>query len=111
MEEEMELEYRVAFELIAVAGNSKAASMAAIDAAAQYNFEEAEAHLKTADEQMIAAHEIQTELLQNECRGQKTNVNIILVHAQDHLTTALMMRDQADIILRLYRTIEQLSKR
>lgn len=111
MDNEMELEYQVAFELIAVAGDSKAESMAAINAAAEFNFEEAQEHLKVADERMVAAHEIQTEMLQNECRGQKANVNIILVHAQDHLTTAIIMRDQADIMLRLYRTIEQLSKK
>ncbi len=34
-------------------------------------------------------------MLQQEARGDKVPVNIILVHAQDHLTMALMMRDMA----------------
>lgn len=109
--EEMAPEYQIAFELIAVAGDSKAESMAAIDAAAEFKFDEAAEHLKAADERMVEAHEIQTDMLQNECQGQKTDVNIILVHAQDHLTTAIIMRDQADMMIRLYRTIQKLSEK
>ena len=108
--EEMEMEYRVAFELIAVAGDSKAESMAAIEAASEGRFDEAEERLKAADQQMAEAHHIQTDLLQREGNGEKTNVNIILVHAQDHLTTAIIMRDQAEMMIKLYRRIQELSK-
>lgn len=108
-DDEMSVEYRIAFELIAVAGDSKAESMAAIESASMFQFEEAQKHLKTADERMADAHHIQTDMLQKEAAGEKTDVNIILVHAQDHLTTAIVMRDQADMMIKLYRTIEKLS--
>lgn len=98
MDDEMELEYQVAFELIAVAGDSKAESMAAINAAAEFNFEEAQEHLKVADERMVAAHEIQTEMLQNECRGQKANMafsyyasNTVTTHQEGEKTSGNMM--------------------
>ena len=110
-DEEMELEYKTAFELIAVAGESKAESMAAIEAASEFRFDEAKEHLKAADAQMVAAHEVQTDMLQQEAEGNKVKVNIILVHAQDHLTTAMIMRDQADLIMRLYRTIQEMHQK
>ena len=109
MNDELDVGYQIAFELIAVAGDSKAESMAAIDAASKFQFEEAQKHLEAADEGMAQAHHIQTDMLQKEAAGQKTDVNIILVHAQDHLTTAIIMRDQAEIMVNLYRTIEKLS--
>ncbi len=108
--DEMTMEYQVAFELIAVAGDSKAESMAAIEAASEFRFEEAQELLKSADEKMAEAHHIQTDMLQREASGQKADVNIILVHAQDHLTTAIIMRDQAEMMIKLYKTIEKLSK-
>lgn len=110
VEEELEEEYMIAFQLVAVAGDSKAESMAAINAAEEFKFDEAEAHLKAADAKMNEAHNIQTGMLQKEASGEKVKVNIILVHAQDHLTSAMIMRDQADTMVRLYRTIEKLSK-
>lgn len=108
--EEMAMEYQIAFELIAVAGDSKVESMAAIEDASEFRFEEAQERLKAADEKMAEAHHIQTDLLQKEASGEKTEVNIILVHAQDHLTTAIIMRDQAEMMIRLYQTIEKLSR-
>lgn len=105
MNEEFDEIYEEAFALIGIAGDSKAESMAAIDCARQGDFEGARAHLANADEAMVKAHDSQTAMLQQEAEGNPVKVNIILVHAQDHLTMAIMMRDMAEQMVTLYEAV------
>ena len=44
-------------------------------------------------------------MLQQEAEGNPVKVNIILVHAQDHLTMAMMMRDMAEQFVNLYQLV------
>ncbi len=99
--------YETAFNLILNAGNSKSKSMMAIEEAREFNFEEAETLIKEAREDLRAAHQTQTDLIQGEARGEKTELSLIMVHAQDHLTTAMMMVDQAEEFLNLYRLLSK----
>lgn len=101
-------DYAVAFQLIMNAGNSKSFSMMAMEAARNFDFEEAEKHLKEAEAQMREAHQSQIDMIQQEAQGNPVPVNIILVHAQDHLTMAMMAKDQATEIVNLYRMIKEL---
>ena len=100
-----EEEYQEAFQLIAFAGDSKSDSMRAIAEAKKGNYEEAEELLKSAEEKLNKSHVAQFDLIQKEAGGDKVPVNIILVHAQDHVTMAIMMKDIAAEILDLYRQI------
>lgn len=99
--------YEASFQLIGIAGDSKAESMAAIECAKTGDFEGAEKHLAAADKSMVEAHESQTAMLQQEAEGNPVAVNIILVHAQDHLTMAQMARDMADQMIALYKEIRK----
>ncbi len=104
----MDENYASAFQLIMNAGNSKSFSMMAMEAAREFNFQEAENHLKEAEAEMRAAHQSQIDMIQQEAQGNPVDVNIILVHAQDHLTMAMMAKDQAAEVLNLYRMIKEL---
>ncbi len=99
----LDRDYGVAFQLIAAAGDSKSDSMHAIRAAREGNFEKAEQFLKSADEKMNQAHEIQFDMIQQESSGNLVAVNIILVHAQDHLAMAMVVKDMAEEITELYK--------
>jgi len=103
-----EEKYAVPFEIILSAGNSKAASFAAIEAAKGGDFEEAKNSLKEAEQEMKAAHDAQLDLMQNEAEGNPVEVNIMLVHAQDHLTMATMARDLAEEFVDVYRVLYEL---
>lgn len=94
--------YEDAFKLIAAAGNAKSQAMMAIREAREGNFEEARKLLVLADEDLHSAHRAQTKLLTEEARGNTIDVNIILVHAQDHLTGAMLVRDLAEEFIELY---------
>ncbi|HAJ70134.1 MAG TPA: PTS cellobiose transporter subunit IIA [Alkalibacterium sp.] len=93
----------IAFQIILFAGNGKSSAMEAIQAAKDGDFKEADAKLKEAGEELSKAHSVQTELLQEEAKGEGKGVSVILVHSQDHLMTAMTLRDLAIEIIELHR--------
>ena len=103
-----EEKYEIAFQVIMNAGNSKSSSMMAIEAAREFEFEEAEKYIKEAEKELREAHHSQTELIKQERIGKGVDVNIILVHSQDHLTMAITAKDQAEEFLNMYRMIKEL---
>lgn len=107
MNEDLDAVYEASFQLIGFAGDSKAESMAAIECAKAGDFAAAAEHLAAADKTMVEAHECQTDMLRQEAQGNPVAVNIILVHAQDHLTMAQMARDMADQMIALYKEIRK----
>ncbi|MDK2920315.1 MAG: cellobiose system component [Candidatus Petromonas sp.] len=94
----------LAFQLILFAGNGRSYAMEAIQEAKKGNFEKAEELIKKAGEEIGQAHKFQTELIHQEAQGQPVAVNILLVHAQDHLMTSMVVRDLANEIIELYRS-------
>lgn len=105
-----EKNYEIAFQLIMNAGNSKSASVMAQEAAKKFDFERADQHLKEAELEMRKAHQCQIDMIQQEAQGTPVEVNIILVHAQDHLTMAMMAMDQAKELIEVYKILHKLMK-
>ncbi|WP_024293698.1 PTS lactose/cellobiose transporter subunit IIA [Lacrimispora indolis] len=101
-----EKDYGVAFQLIMNAGDSKSASMMAIEAARKFDFVTAQQYLKEAEAQMRLAHQCQIDMIQQEAAGRPVEVNIILVHAQDHLTMAMMAKERAEELIHVYHMIK-----
>ncbi len=101
-------DYDVAFKMIGTAGNAKSESMLAIRAAREGNLAETAEILARADESLHEAHKLQTGLITQEARGNSVVMNVILVHAQDHLTGALLMRDLATEFVLLYEELAAL---
>ena len=88
--------------LIAGAGDSRSYSMEAIMRAKEGHFDEARACLQKAKEAMVDTHDIQTQLIKGEMLGEKSELTLLMVHAQDHLTFAMLSRDLATEIIELY---------
>lgn len=76
--------------LIVEAGNARGAAFSALEKAKQKQFDEADSLLKQAEESMTKAHNQQTQLLSAEANGTIDQVNLLTVHAQDHLMTAIL---------------------
>lgn len=94
---------QVAFTIILHAGEARSHALEALKAAREQKFSEAEASLALAKKQLIAAHQIQTELLQAEARGEKKEVNLLLIHAQDHLMTAILAKDLIEEMVLMFK--------
>jgi len=56
---------------------------------------------------MSGAHECQLVLVRSEINDQHVELNIILVHAQDHLIIATIARDLAEESIRLYACLDK----
>ncbi|MFB6468392.1 PTS lactose/cellobiose transporter subunit IIA [Cytobacillus sp. Hz8] len=93
----------IAFQIILFAGNGKSNAMEAIQEAKAGNFEEADKLIEEASTELGKAHGFQTRLLQEEASGTGAEVNVILIHSQDHLMTAMTVRDLAIEIIEIYR--------
>ena len=106
----MDEKYAIAFDLITKAGNAKASALLAIQAARDYDFEKAQELLKQADEEMVLAHHAQFELIQNEAQGKAVDINVILVHAQDHMAMAIMAKDNAEEFIHLYQSQQKIEE-
>mgnify|MGYP002232898424 FL=1 len=59
---------------------------------------------------MNAAHQIQTDLIQAEARGEQQQFGLIMVHAQDHLTMAMLSIDHTKSIMQVYQKLYQYEK-
>jgi cellobiose PTS system EIIA component len=96
----------IIFQLILHGGNGRSHAMEAIAAAKRGDFAEARKQLQKAAEELQAAHHIQTKLIQNEARGQKESVTLLMVHAQDHLMNAITVKELANEFVELYGTLQ-----
>jgi len=93
----------ISFQIILNGGNARALAMEAINFAKAGDYESAEKKLEEANEAIRNAHQFQTGLIQREAQGERVEVRILLIHAQDHLMNAMTVLDLAQEIIELYR--------
>ncbi|MCI8400730.1 MAG: PTS lactose/cellobiose transporter subunit IIA [Lachnospiraceae bacterium] len=105
-----EQNYEQHFQLIVAAGESRTKSMLAIEAAREGRFEDAQRLLNEASDVHVQAHDLQMEMLRKEAEGDPVTVNIIAVHAQDHLTMATLIEDIATEQIETYRRLKALEE-
>lgn len=96
----------IAMELVGNAGESRSLAFEALNAAKKGDYEEAEKKLQESKEKMLRAHHIQTELICKEADGEKVELGLIMVHAQDHLMTAILARDLITEMIEVYKKIK-----
>lgn len=80
----------VAMSIIANSGAARSTVFEALREARKGNFEKAEEMMKSAEELINEVHRIQMGLLVSEANGEKVDINILLVHSQDHFMTSLL---------------------
>lgn len=108
MEENEELESKsvqIATQVIIHAGNARSLVYEAFKDMEGNDFLAAEAKIVQAQEEISSAHNVQTEVIQAEARGDKVQVTLLLTHAQDTLMIAMselqMARHMVDILIKL----------
>lgn len=90
------MEYQeIVFKLIVNGGNARSNSMLAIKLAKQGKIEEAKDKIREAEEDLQKAHEVQTNLIQNEAAGEHAEISLLMIHGQDHLMNAITVKDIA----------------
>ncbi len=94
---------QIVFTIIMHAGDARSHALEALRYAREGNSDEAEKSMAKAKTELVEAHHIQTELLQAEARGEKQEINLLLIHAQDHLMTAILAKDLIEELMLIYK--------
>ncbi|MDQ0362654.1 PTS lactose/cellobiose transporter subunit IIA [Breznakia pachnodae] len=100
-------EATIPFTLILHAGNSHSLSMEAVRLAKQKEFEQASAKFDEAQEELNNAHKVQTDILFSDQKNGDNNkypIDLLMVHAQDHITMATVCLDLCREICDLYQS-------
>ena len=101
---------RIAFGLIAQAGDARSKAYEALALAKQGDFAGAKELIEQAEASVLEAHHIQTSLLTKEASGNHTEVNVMLVHAQDHLMTAILAKELIAEMIEMYQAMGNLNQ-
>ncbi|OOM06445.1 PTS cellobiose transporter subunit IIA [Clostridium saccharobutylicum] len=98
----------VAFEIILHSGDARTIVHEGLTLMKQGKFEEAEKKMEDANNELLEAHKSQTKLLQDYANGDEIIMEVIMVHAQDHLMTTMTLREMAIEFLAMYTQIYEL---
>ena len=101
---------QMSFQLILHAGNAKSFAMEAIRFAKKHNFSESEEKLAEAKKDLTVAHKAQYELLAQFSSGHEISVDVLMVHAQDHVSGAALTIEMAEEIIELHKEIFSLKE-
>ncbi len=94
-----------AFEIISYAGNARASAVMATENAREGKFDESDRLIKEAQKDEVKAHELLFELLRKEASGENYDVDLMIVHAQDHLTMASLSLENAKEFNHIYKLL------
>ncbi len=100
MDDEMSM---ISFGIIANAGDARSFAFEALAAAKEGKFDEADELMKKSEDAVTLAHKAQTDLLFAEMNGEKHPVDVLLVHGQDHLMTAMLAQELIKELILLYK--------
>ncbi len=97
----------IAMTIVGNAGEARSLAFEALRKAKEGDYEKAQEYLEKSKERSLAAHEMQTELICNEADGKGIEMNLLMVHAQDHLMTSMLARELIEEMIALYKKIEK----
>ena len=97
----------MAFEIIMHSGNGRSTIHEAFALMREAKFTDADAKLAEAKEALTEAHGAQTGLLHQMASGADIKVDVLLVHAQDHLMTTMTLHEVALEMLFLHRELKK----
>jgi PTS system cellobiose-specific IIA component len=96
--------------IIINAGDCKNHSYMALNLVNEGKYEEADKEIVLANDALAKAHDSQTEMLQKEAAGEKIELSVLFVHAQDHLMTAITEKNLIQQIMELRKVVNTLVK-
>ncbi len=100
----------ISMQLIAAAGDAKGCAFEALTEANDGNFERAEELLKEATAATLPVHKEQMALISAMANGEDVPVNVLLIHAQDHLMNSELAQDLIKELITLYKRVDSLEK-
>lgn len=100
----------IIFSLITHSGSARSYIFEAFKEVEGCNMEKAHELMELAKSELLKAHSIQTKLIQNEAAGENIQVNLLMVHAQDHLMTSILAKDLIERMVVMQQKINRLER-
>lgn len=101
------MDYQNSFKIILHAGNAKSLVLQSIQSAEENDFEQAKKLIEEANQEMLAAHEQHKSLLVQLANGERVDVDLMMVHAEDHLNSANEEILLAQHLIKIYKRLEE----
>ncbi len=108
--EENSLLISTAMKIILNAGNARTKADAALNLVNELHFQEAHQKILEARDDIKKAHQVQTEIIQNEAAGQNYEPCLLFNHAQDTLMTIMSEVNLIEKMIMLFETLYQLKE-
>lgn len=105
MDESIDMESMV-MELIINAGEARSCAMQALYAAKAGRWNDVDQALAEASAATKRAHDTQTMLIGMDEGTGKIPVNLIMVHAQDHIMTSMLAREMIEELIEVHRQLQ-----
>lgn len=93
----------IVFTIISHSGSAKSMCFEALRSARNGDFERAEELLKEAKEELYETHDIQNSMIQKEACGERQEVTLLLMHAEDHLMNSMLAKDLIEEMVEMYK--------
>lgn len=101
----------VAFQIIAAVGAARSNYVAAIGQAKQGNIDKAKQLIIEGEELFLQGHHAHSELITKEASGEMTNINLILLHAEDQLMSSETLKIVAEELIDIHRELVTLKNK
>lgn len=96
----MDLE-EIVFTIISHSGTAKSMCFEALHLAKKGEFDKAQDLMNQAKNELYQTHDIQNSMIQKEAGGEKQEVSLLLMHAEDHLMNAMLAKDLIEELIEM----------
>lgn len=97
----------IIFKIISSVGTARSMYIEAIQLAKAGDFEGAEKLINEGEKAFVEGHHAHVELIQKEATGEKTEISLILIHAEDQLMSAEGFKIIAEELIDVHRKINK----
>jgi PTS system cellobiose-specific IIA component len=99
---------QIVMNIIIHSGDARSYLYEALEYAKKEKYDEIGPLIEKANEAIGKAHEIQTQMLQEEASGNPLKVSILFVHSQDHLMTTISEKNMILEIIELRKVVNSI---
>lgn len=92
----------ICFQMISLNGSARSYFMEALQKAKAGCFDEAAALMEEGDAMFVEGHRVHMELITQEARGDASGVNLLLIHAEDQMMSAEVVKFMAQELIEIY---------
>ena len=101
---------QIVFGIISAVGMAKSSYVEAMRAASEGAFETAQEKMKEGHEYYAKGHEIHVDLVQKEAAGEYLSPGLLLIHAEDQMMSAELVRLMAEENIKLSKKISEITQ-